>query len=479
MSDLDGKTNSRNFKKRAHRPWKSSLLETTIQESSLDHDNSHFDFNLDLESMPAESMYAQFDFTQPNTELPTLSTDLNLKFSQLQSITLKDDVSLDLKSAIKHTEQQKNNLQQQIHDKSSSSLLLGGFFQPQQLGTPAETQGGRKMNYLISDLKNKEQELNSLTNNLKVTEAMERVEQSELIRRAEEQARITAETRMRQVIEQANIAAEQGRLAMDQANQAALAHREEEKLRKLAEDQIKEAELRAVSAEITLNNERSARIAAEEAKRNAEQYATKSSTEAAQQATEVASLRQTIQEITEQLERAQSSKRSIEASHADLDVQFNILSKNFQKVDSEHKQSTNRTYALETQLQDLLNTHTAAQHKIAEVNAQVDKLKSIIAAEQELRRAAEKRAQDLLAQANKSEQAKQAAEQQLKITDERAKRAVEHASRTVMHLLNAPVDNEYNMKITSEKSGKEKIKIRMPAAPIMPEPQLENDDYSF
>lgn len=443
MSDLEGKPKVSNFKKRDHRPWNTSLLESTVQkadETSTSDSLDLPDFNLSLDANTLETSDYSFSDLNFVQEQPPLSESLNDTFSQLAAIANQDSSNFELKSAIKQSEQTKGQLLQKINDKSSSSILLGGFFQPQQLNSSEETQSKRKMNFLLSDLKNKEQELNSLTNNLKVSEAIERSEQAELNRRAEEQRRLAAENRMRQAIEQAQIAAEQCRLAMEQANEAAVAYREEEQLRRIAEDQINDLKVRLNNTELSLHHERNAKVAAEQTAKNALQQ-TESATQLA------------MQQSQDTLDKA-----------SQLGSQNEQLQRKITEVENKHN--------------DAASSLIYTQQKVTELTAQRDKLKSIIEAEQDLRRVAEKRAQEALARAETAETARQAEEQHRIMTDERAKRAVEHANRTVMHLLNAPVDNEYNVR-TPQDATKEKLKIKVTADTNVSDYQTIADDYTF
>jgi chromosome segregation ATPase len=447
MSEQDGKPKVTKFKKRPHRPWKTSLLETTVNEADgIESEAEEVEFSLDTSdaaTTTSDSIFSDFSFNiaQEETSLPELSPSLQSTFSQLAAIAIDNDSHTDLKAAIKTSEEKKSELIQQITDKGKSPVSLGGFFRPQQLTTSEDTQSTRKMNFLLSDLKNKEQELKTLTDNLKVTEAIERCEQAELNRRAEEQRRIAAENRMRQAIEQAHSAAEQCRLAMEQANQAAIAHREEEQLRKLAEDQVNDYKIRLNTAELALHNERNAKIAADQI---------------AQQA-----LRQTE-------EANATAKRQIDEAHVKV-----------AELTQHNEELKRQILELEANFKDANSSLIYTKQKLEELTAQRDKLKSIIEAEQELRRVAERSAEEATKRAEQAEKACEFEAEQRKITDARAKRAMEHASRTVMHLLNAPVDNEYNMRVPQDGQPVEKLKIKVPAETTKKEYIPSDDDYSF
>jgi hypothetical protein len=70
---------------------------------------------------------------------------------------------------------------------------------------------------------------------------------------------------------------------------------------------------------------------------------------------------------------------------------------------------------------------------------QQNKLQQIIETEQNLRKLAEQKASSALASAAKAELSRKEMEQQIKLIDDRAKRAVAHASKTVMKFLDSPI----------------------------------------
>ncbi len=99
---------------------------------------------------------------------------------------------------------------------------------------------------------------------------------------------------------------------------------------------------------------------------------------------------------------------------------------------------------LEISTKNLTEQILTNQQKIKDFDTQREKLKAIIATEQELRKTAERKYGEALKRAETAEEGWKMEVQQRKIIEERAKRAVAHASRTVMHLLNAPTDNEFS-----------------------------------
>lgn len=463
MSDVDGKQNNRTFKKRAHRPWETALLETTVEEATIDLDNNLLELDLDFNfesdaTEDVESFYPEFNFTEETTETSKPKNPFIEHISQLGTISLNlseesleaDDANSELKQEIRNTQHQQKLLVQQINDKSHSSILLGGFFQPQQVTAQSDTLAGRKISSLLSDLKEREQQLNSLTSNLKISEAVERAEQAELYKKAAAYGRQAAEQRMRQAVEQANIASEQFRTAMEQANQAASAQQEEANLRKNAEAQAKEARLRANNAEIELQNERLARLSAEEKAQQAFTVAERAN-----------ALQRQLQETTEQLTKLEQIKNIDANKRLDVEKQYDQLHSDFIKIDNEHRLCASTINNLEISSKNLTEQILASQQKIKDFDSQKEKLKSIIATEQELRRTAERKYNEALKRAETAEEGWKMEIQQRKIIEERAKRAVAHASKTVMHLLNAPADNDFSIQT------KEKL------------PDYEDDDFSF
>jgi chromosome segregation ATPase len=462
------KAGGRTFKKRAHRPWNTKLLETTVDEATISLDDDLFSFDIDLDiDLDAEptiddgSFYPEFNFTDE-----ALDSDVNLG-----NIAL-DDQNIEIKNQIMQTKQQKQMLMQQIGDKSTNQILLGGFFQPQQIHANNDTQHGRRINSLLSDLKDREQKLSSLTSSLKISAAYDRAEQAELTKQATAHQLQIAEQRMRKAVEQANMAEEQFMTAMEQAKQAAMAHQEEVRLRTAAEANAKEAKLRANAAEVELQNERLARLSADEKAQHAIALAEKAS-----------QIQSQLHESIDKVSKLEANLIAAEAKRDDAQARYEELNTSYQKIVHEHRECSEKIYKLETSIQTITNEHKDNDKLIADFNNQREKLKAIIVAEQDLRKIAERKLNDALDRAQKAEQGWQQEIQQRKIIEERAKRAVAHASRTVMHLLNAPADEAFGMQVNETKaplSAQAKPKIKVPASTNgIEEFDYEEDDLLF
>lgn len=464
MSDARKKSGS-SFKKRAHRPWKTALLETTVQETATieNDDNDLFDLDLDLNldiNLDTESFYPEFNFTEEKESLAN-GFDLELQLGMNSEKT-------ELHQEISENKQQQNLLVKQLNDKSGNALLLGGFFQPQQVSANHDSQAGRKINSLLSDLKAREQKLSSLTNNLKISEAYERAEQAELSKRAANQQLQAAENRMRQAVEQAKIAEEQFLTAMEQAKQAALAHQEEARMRRDAENTAKEAKIRANNAEIELQNERLARIAADEKAQHAFMLAEKASL-----------FQRQLNEASEQLVHAQNSKKHEESKRLEVEQKYSTLNENYVKLELDHKECSQTIKKHEQTINDLTNKYQSNEQIAANFNAERDKLKAIIAAEQDLRKMADRKYQEAAVRADKAEQGWQKEVQQRRLIEERAKRAVANASRTVLHLLNTPGDADIAPPPQKANPQQMQQKPRKTVPAVMSEDDYDDDDLLF
>lgn len=156
------------FKKRAHRPWQPPILE----EISVDHPN--------VLDVSAKLNHKQFELLQ----------------KQLQ-------MTLDIKL------QEKSELNSVLDNLDADRITLGGFLKPKNILLANETETLQKTALLINELKEKEFEIQSITQNLKITQAEEYAESAEKARLNEEKARHAAEEKAIFALKQANMAAEQ------------------------------------------------------------------------------------------------------------------------------------------------------------------------------------------------------------------------------------------------------------------------------
>lgn len=433
--------------------------------------------------------YAKSDFRASSfsAELPEIS-----KFDEFRSATITapnrqtgytfDEFNSYLQTELDGRQQQKETLLKEMTVNSKNSAMsIGGFFQPNYVTTVEDSQS-TKIDRLMSDLKLRETEISSLTNDLKMSQAMERAEQAELAKKMEEQAKVSAEKRMKQAIEQANSAAKQLQAAMEKVQQLERAHSEEERQKNIAIAQLTELSEQFKNSGLGLKAEQQARIAAEEKAQHALNQTVQ--TELSRQELEKSKheLESQIQGVLEELRKIETARKAeesarIEAEHkvqslfqekAKLEQTYKEEKTNLQRAFYEEKskidnvlQSTTKNNTdilgkitqLENMLQEAEVKTKRAEDDLNIVLDQKNKLQAIIDAEKNLRAIAERKAKEALAQAAQAEIARQAEERQRRLVDERAKRAVAHASKTVMHFLNAPVDDNLEKQLQEMRNG--------------------------
>ena len=264
MTDAGKGQNKGHFKKRAHRPWKSSLLEQTIEETTMELKGGLFDLDIDLDidlelSEDLDHSYPEFGFTEEIIKAAIPKTEVKNEFTVIATEIADDS---------------------KINDK----ILLGGFFKTKQRINQNDLENTRKINALLTDLKIREQNIEA------------------------------NETRMRQVIEQAAIVTQQFNAAVEQANKASSAQQTETNLRKQAETQIKEIQLHINNIQIELQNERLLRLAAET---NAQQTLATNA--------ESHDLKQQLQNVIDKLMHTELEKNSVEHHLFELQERYTQL----------------------------------------------------------------------------------------------------------------------------------------------------------
>lgn len=162
---------------------------------------------------------------------------------------------------------QKIKEQQLIQEQllpAESSVLIGGFFHPQQMGTTLEIQADSQMHGLMHELKNKEKEILSLDHELQIARALEETRKAEAARLSESNARKAAE-------ENALFAIQRAKLAVEQAHQAEAKILNEKKLRLELERTKKALEERMHAAFQATEEKEQQRLAEEAAKKEVEE----------------------------------------------------------------------------------------------------------------------------------------------------------------------------------------------------------------
>lgn len=218
MDSLDSPKNKIVFKKRSHRPWSPTFQENMSENlNPINPESSHLEFS-------------SIALQQTTPERTLESVETNEKFS-----------NVDL-----------------------NRLLIGGFSFPNSLLTPSETEKFQKSNALMDEIKNKEQEIQTLSNNLKIASALEHAEKIELSRKKEALARKAAEEKALFAMQKVNLIEAELQKSKQQIQIEQQLKIKEESIRKSLEAEIKNT-LRAIEDnEYAIAREIEARQIAEE-----------------------------------------------------------------------------------------------------------------------------------------------------------------------------------------------------------------------
>lgn len=369
MTDAGKKQQKGAFKKSAHRPWKS--LAQTIDETTIDLESSLFDLDIDLDfdlnldlTETIDPSYPKFGLTEKIIKVAATPIPETTQISETpkESIIITPIIDNDSK----------------INDK----ILLGGFFKTKQHVNETNVETTRNLNAMLADLKARE-------NKIEANEA-----------------------RMRQAIEQASIISQQFEAAVAQVNEAANNQISENNLRKQAENQLKEIQIRINNMQIDLHNEKQLRFAAETKVQQTQITTTKYD-----------ELKHQSQDAIDKLMHTELEKNSVESKlfelqeqYDKLDLDYNSLKnesfemqEQYDKLDLDYNSLKHELFGMQQQYDNFDLGHTTTkqellvlQDKYTNLNnelaileshhkqcAQHDKLKAIIATERKLRKFAE------------------------------------------------------------------------------------------
>ena len=170
MSSFETSKNNAGFKKRALRPWKSTALDKSIPQ--------------------------------------TMESDAPLEMSN-EFLQKQLEASLEIKS------QQHSELQTRFTQFEDKRITVGGFFQPKNILFVNEEQNSTLA--VLQELKEKEIEILEINHQLKLTQALEQIQQTENQLRAEELARQSAEEKAMSALRQAHQATEQIQMNKEKA----------------------------------------------------------------------------------------------------------------------------------------------------------------------------------------------------------------------------------------------------------------------
>ncbi len=236
MDSLDSSKGKISFKKRIHRPWKPALLESD------------------------EAFFPQIENAPHVLELNAILEDANTNL-------IREELQKSLEESAR-----KHSINEEALKAKENRITIGGFLSPKNV--LSSNQEERLVNTdIISELKNKEQEILLLAHDLKVANALEQLEKLELARKKEEEARKAAEEKALYAIHQAKIAAEQTYKAEQQLNVEKQSRIKEEKLRQFLEDKVQLALQEVEKKNQVVLKEEQARLNAEEKMKRALDYA--------------------------------------------------------------------------------------------------------------------------------------------------------------------------------------------------------------
>ncbi len=424
------------FRKRAHRPWKPSLLETTLQNT---HQNpaevlgseQHKSFEMPAMQNPSHLQ----EFSNPNTAVGThVIQESSPAFSRpVEFFEQRLEMALEAKT------REIQELNQKLSSKEDNRLTLGGFLKPKNIILPNEEEAVQKTSLLRNELREKELEVQQITNNLRITQLLEQLQQSEAARLSETTAREAAE--------------EKAVFAQSKVNQAV-------DYRRLAEERAEMAEKTYFKLEQTVSELESKHEAAEQ------QYLKLLEDKEHQYNTSLLErdkyIRATIEEKEKQLKaileikeleekRRQSAEERLdhdhahyETSHAQIERQVVELSEKIHGLEMQlcAEKGNSEAYAAEfASLQEKLQTFSAEKASLFEQNAKnseyIKKMAVVLSTERNLRKILEEKIKMASHHIYTLEMQIQSEEQARRAAEEKAKQTMEQASKAVMQLLNA------------------------------------------
>lgn len=214
MQYIDPMGSSKNkllFKKRTHRPWKPTVMENSI-DSAISEEITDIEEEVTLHPITVDPIHAEKQSELIRTQLEEVLEGKQSEFHQIN---------------------------EQITNREENRLLIGGFLYPRNIFSLTEEEKIEKTNFLMHELKSKEQEILLIAQDLKIAKAVEQAENSENSRRNEESARMAAEEKALFAIQQAKSTAEQVYKTEQQLTLEKQLRLEEEKIRKQQEEKLK------------------------------------------------------------------------------------------------------------------------------------------------------------------------------------------------------------------------------------------------
>lgn len=441
------------FKKRAHRPWQPSLLEGVNEESS------------NVVFAPTKIQDKQFQDNQLEFLQKQLETTLEIKSKELETIS------------------------HNLNTVDDHRITLGGFLRPKDILMVTEQVSMQKSSSLMSELKEKEQEIHTITQHLKISQAEEFAKRAESARLIEEQARLHAEEKAIFAFRQAQAAAEQIKvqeehirlgdektqtleqvkltlegIVSDLDDKLKIAHHEIEILGQRtqsdAEQRYKiEQELRALNSKLTEQQQHN--HALEEHKRSLTQKLEMENRVRIETETKLFDAMQEITEIEQLFETAKANYELVlTQERASYEHSLATQRDSYELTMATERDSYEHTLTNEKETQGILQQNLTdlqtkvqflrsdkdaltflqqqTDEKLSKANLRSAKMAQIIATERNLRIMFETKLKESLLLLEKSELRRKLETEACKIAEEKAKSTFEQAGKAMLQLLHTP-----------------------------------------
>lgn len=416
MDDTKTTGNASKFTKTRHRPWEKKLLEDKISQSS--HANIENNIAVELDQ----------NYTKQRQVLERHESETKSKAELVTKISNIDD----------------------------EPILIGGIFRPHQFICSQTDHRREEVGALIDKFQRKNNQLQSLTTELKVLEAQESAQKAEQAKAAEERLRKASEIKMQEVMRQLQEATKEIHLALQRAQESDIQAKKEHSLRKEVQISLEEYRLKNESLgkhmSLLENENKDLEMKAKQSiEKVIELEATNQDTVSNYQ-NEISSYQDEISEYQNELERVSAERDSQEerskAFANQRDEYQKMLTSKEKEILDITRESTERINGLKERIDEKDSIVLAAQKEKlvlndniselslsnASLSNEIEKLKEILKVERKLRKDAE-------AKATNAQEKAVIAEKQRAASQKKAQQAIKRANQTVMKFINQGDDS--------------------------------------
>lgn len=394
------------FKKRALRPWQPTILESMEDAQNSDEVSSKF------------------------------------QEKQIEIIQKQLETTLEIKN------RERSELSQTLSTIDDHRITLGGFLRPKDILLVTEQSSLHKTSSLMNELKEKEQEIIEITQNLKISQAEELAKRAESARLVEEKARQAAEEKAIYALRQAQQSAEQCKAAEEQAMMLEQIRSKLEQAVYELEDQVKLSHHELQVREQRIQGEIEHRHKIEQAA--AEQYQwfdneVKTLNQKLKEEFQIKQGHETkISALSIDLENERNTKLQLEAdlkSSLAQSAEIDSLLKHEKEVTSGLEQNLldlqERIEMLETERTRLLVSIQISEDKQSDMRLQMGKMTEVINAERNLRQLFEENLRQAKIKIEKLELRRRGEIEARKLAEDKAKHTFEQAGKAMLQLHHA------------------------------------------